>query len=157
MNKLDIALDEDKLEQVSGVLNIVLADEYLLYTKTFNYHWNVSGKYFYSLHELFEEQYKKLQQVADEVAERIRQRGGVAQGSMNAFLKNARLKEQESSPGDSDTMVANLLSDHEELIRYIREDIEKLDELDDVGSEDLLIKTIQVHEKMAWMLRSLTQ
>lgn len=145
-------------EQRSGVinaLNSVLADENLLYIKLRNYHWNVVGPQFLSLHELFEEQYKKLQKLADTVAERARAHGGHAIGTMEEFMELTRLEEKRDDYPNARGMIFNLVQDHETMVRNLREDARICAEVyKDVATEDLLIGLMQEHEEMAWMLRS---
>lgn len=150
----DIGLSGDAREQVIDMLNIHLADMQVLYTKTRNYHWNVTGIHFHSLHELFEEQYEKLAVSIDELAERVRQVGGIAIGTLDEFKEHARLKEEPGNVPDAPTMIANLTADHEAVIRHLREDADKIEELGDMGTNDFLIGMMQDHEKMAWMLRA---
>lgn len=155
-NSIKLGLSENKRAGVAEVLNLILADESVLYTKTRNFHWNVTGPLFYSLHNLLEEQYQQIAISIDETAERVRQMGYKAIGSMQQFLNLTRLKEaKDGSLTDSD-MVKQLVEDHENIIRLLREDIEKLDgELSDAGTSDFVTALMQQHEKMAWMLRSL--
>lgn len=155
-NSPKVGLSEDNRAGVAEILNLLLADESVLYTKTRNFHWNVTGPLFYSLHNMLEEQYQQLAESIDEIAERVRQMEFKAIGSMKAFLDLTRLKEASKEvPSDTD-MVKKLLEDHEAIIRLMREDIERLEnELDDVGTSDFVTGLMQQHEKMAWMLRSL--
>lgn len=144
-------------EQTSGVLAVLrrqLADHMLLYTKLRSYHWNVTGMQFYPLHEQFEAQYDALAEIVDQFAERIRQFGEKSPGSMTEFLQLATLKEHPGEYPDAPTMIANLLADYEALVRQMREDIETVDDLDEVGVEDLLTGILQDHQKTAWMLRA---
>ncbi|MDX2075654.1 MAG: DNA starvation/stationary phase protection protein [bacterium] len=152
--KPNIGLDEEVVSSVVKILQTVLADEMVLYIKLRNYHWNVTGQTFTALHVLFEQQYTQLELTIDELAERVRMYGANAIGTMSAFIKTARLKESEDELPDTKGMVANLHNDHEALIRHLRDDIEALDELDDVGAEDLLTGLLQAHQKMAWFLRT---
>jgi starvation-inducible DNA-binding protein len=152
---LNIGLSEEQREGVVAILNTLLADEYLLYTKTRNYHWNVVGPQFNDLHKFFEAQYNALNEIVDDVAERARSLGGNAFGTMTEFLKHTRLKEQPGHYPDDRGMIANLLADHEALIRYLRVDLETCAEkYHDAGTNDFLIGLMEQHEKMAWMLRA---
>lgn len=149
----NIGLNETQRKAVVDVLNRLLADEVLLYIKTRNYHWNVVGPQFSELHKFFESQYDELDEIMDEVAERARALGGKAAGSMGEFLKLARLKE--ASGGDARKMIAELLGDHESVIRSLREDIVTVGEKHgDAGTNDFLTGLMEQHEKIAWMLRS---
>jgi starvation-inducible DNA-binding protein len=151
----NIGLTDEQREGVVLMLNTLLADEFLLYTKTRNYHWNVVGPQFNDLHKFFEEQYNALNDIVDTVAERARALGGNALGTMGEFLQQTRLKEQ---PGDYPTasaMLANLLIDHEATIRQLRVDLETCGDMyHDLGTNDFLTDLMERHEKMAWMLRA---
>ena len=136
------------------MLGRLLADEHVLYVKTRNFHWNVTGLDFGALHELFEKQYDALADSIDEIAERIRMLGGVAPGSMKEFLKLARLDEQPGGKLEAGKMIAALLSDHETVIRALREAIEVADGAGDAGTNDFLTGLLEDHEKTAWMLRA---
>jgi|688.fasta_scaffold31040_4 starvation-inducible DNA-binding protein len=150
----NIGIAENNLSQIIQLLNKLLADEYILNTKTHNYHWNVQGPSFYEYHKLLEIQYQQLDLLIDELAERIRSVGGNAIGTLTEFLKLSRLKEQEATYPKAETMISNLLADHEQIIRTIGDDSKKCQELEDDGSADFLLGLKEQHEKMAWMLRS---
>lgn len=152
--KPDIGLDDEVMTSVVKVLQTVLSDEMVLYVKLRNYHWNVTGQTFSVLHALFEQQYTQLEATIDEIAERIRMYGEHALGSMSAFLKAARLQEGDKALPDVNGMVKNLLQDHEAMVKNLRNDVETMDDLDDVGAEDLLTGLLQEHQKMAWFLRT---
>lgn len=146
--------DKDR-QAVVDILNRLLSDEYVLYTKTRNYHWNVTGPQFNDLHKFFEAQYEELNEFVDEVAERARQLGGRAFGTLAEFAKTARLTEQPGTAPAAKEMLANLLADHEAVIRTLRSDIGPvLDRHKDVGTSDFLTGLLEKHEKMAWMLRA---
>lgn len=152
---IELGIGDKNRQAIVKNLNQFLADEYLLYTKTRNYHWNVQGMSFGSLHELFEKQYTQLAVVIDDTAERIRSLGYFSPGSMDEFLQMSRLVETGHLDGDARKMIANLVEDHETIIQILRHDIDEIEEDDnDVGTADFLTATIQMHEKMAWMLRS---
>lgn len=136
------------------LLKRLLADEHVLYIKSRNFHWNVTGPDFGPLHALFETQYNALAGTIDEIAERIRSLGGVAPGSMKEFLKLSRLDEQPGGKLDAEKMIAALLSDHEAVIRALRADIEKADAAGDAGTNDFLVGVLEAHEKTAWFLRA---
>ncbi|MBK8901617.1 MAG: DNA starvation/stationary phase protection protein [Anaerolineaceae bacterium] len=156
LEQAHIGLAAENREKLIPRLNQLLADEHLLYTKTRNYHWNVTGIHFSQLHELFEEQYNSLQLIADEVAERSRMLGGTAVGTLVEFLEHTRLSEAPGAIPSAPDMLANLLDDHEQVITSLRDDIEAcMEEFNDEGTADLLIGTMRAHEKMAWMLRSM--
>lgn len=153
--KTDIGINEKDRQGVVGILNGLLADEYLLYTKTRNYHWNVTGMQFNDLHKFFESQYEALDGFVDEIAERARSLGGKSLGTMTEFLKTARLKEFPGNLPEAKKMILNLLDDHEEIINLLREDLVTCAEkYHDAGTNDYLTGLMEKHEKMAWMLRS---
>jgi starvation-inducible DNA-binding protein len=152
---MDIGLSEEQRDGVVAILNTLLADEYLLYTKTRNYHWNVVGSQFNDLHKFFEAQYNALNEIVDDVAERARTLGGNALGTMAEFLNHTRLTEQTGHYPDARDMIANLLADHEALICHLRVDLETcVEKYHDAGTNDFLIGLMEKHEKMAWMLRA---
>ena len=150
----NIGLKDAGRAAVVDILNTVLADEVLLYVKTRNYHWNVVGPDFGELHKFFEDQYEKLEDFMDDTAERARSLGGQALGTLAEYLKRTRLKESPRHPPARD-MVADLLTDHETIIRALRQDQEAcLSTHGDAGTADYLTGLMEAHEKMAWMLRS---
>ena len=155
--KPNIGIGDEHRQAVVGILNTLLADEYVLYTKTRNYHWNVVGPQFNDLHKFFESQYEELDDFVDEVAERARALGGDALGTLAEFTKRARLKEQPGKYPDAKGMLTQLLADHETVIRHLRDDAEvTMDKHEDAGTNDFLIGLMEKHEKMAWMLRAFT-
>ena len=152
--KIKIGLDDGSVEKITGMLNSTLADEYLLLTKTKNYHWNVVDPRFNDLHKFFDEQYGQISEIVDEVAERVRSIGGKTIATMTEFLQITRLKENPSEYPNANTMLENLLNDHETIIRQLRKDLETCEQLGDAGTTDFLTGIMEEHEKMAWMLRS---
>ena len=149
-----IGIQDEQRWRVVEILNTALSDEFVLYTVTRNFHWNVGGPQFSELHEFFDEQYQQLNTVVDDVAERVRSLGGRALGTLHDFLQHARLKEHHEL-SDPSEMIAALLSDHETVIRALRGDVELCsDEYGDQGTSDFLSELVQRHEKMAWMLRA---
>ena len=153
--KADIGINKKNLDAVSERLFKLLADEHVLYIKTRNYHWNVQGMSFGSLHELLEKQYDQIALTIDLIAERIRKLAYFVPGSMQDYLKITRLKESGHLDGDAKQMLNNLVDDQEKIIRQLREDIPFCeDEHNDVGTADFLTGLIQEHEEMAWMLRA---
>ena len=151
----NIGLTEDQRNGVAAILNTLLADEYVVYTKTRNYHWNVVGPQFNDLHKFFEAQYTALNEIVDEVAERTRALGSKAMGTLTEFLKSTRLNEQPGQYPDARGMIAELLADHEAIIRHLRVDLETcLEKYHDAGTNDFLTGLMEQHEKMAWMLRA---
>jgi starvation-inducible DNA-binding protein len=142
------------LQPLATLLNTLLADEYVLYTKTRNYHWNVVGDSFMELHKFFEGQYEQLDEIIDDVAERSRALGHNSLGSLKQFIAIARLTEEQSA-ANSKQMIQNLLDDHETLIRALRAEITvTAEEYKDFGTSDFLTGLMEQHEKMAWMLRA---
>lgn len=151
---INIGISEEDRRSVLAILNKLLADEFVLYTKTRNYHWNVTGLHFYPLHKLFEEQYEALDDIIDDVAERSRAIGGKALGTLDEYVKATRLTEEPSVYPNSQTMISNLLSDHETIAQELRKDIQTCSEHNDNGTEDFLVGLLEQHEKMAWFLRA---
>ena len=153
--KIDIGIDEKNRQAVVQLLQPVLANLSVIYTKTRNYHWNLTGPRFHTLHLFLEEQYKALGEAADEVAERIRSIGGFSIGTLQEFIDNSVLKEEPGVRPPADLIIANLLADHETIIKGLREDIDKCDDdFDDTGTADFLTGLMEDHEKLAWMLRA---
>lgn len=152
---VNIGIGDKNREAVVSFLNRLLSDEYVLYTKTRNYHWNVKGPEFSELHKFFESQYEELDEIIDETAERARALGGDSLGTLEEFLAHTRLEESPGDYPDAKKMIINLLADHETLIRQLREDLEaSADTYRDMGTSDFLTGLMERHEKMAWMLRS---
>jgi len=152
---VNIGIPDDSRQRVIAILNTLLADEFLLYTKTRNFHWNVTGPQFNDLHKFFESQYEALDETIDEVAERARALGGRAFGTLEEFRASARLGEKPGAVPAARDMLATLLADHEALIRTLREDVTTVTERhQDVGTADFLTGLLEEHEKAAWMLRS---
>jgi starvation-inducible DNA-binding protein len=155
--KPNIDISDNNLKEVATLLNTLLADEYLLYTKTRNAHWNIQGKNFNELHKFFESQYDLLDIIIDDTAERVRSVGHYALGSLKDFLKVARLSEQNDDFSDQDHIIQTLLVDHESIIRSLSKDIITVTEYKDLGTADFMTGIMEQHEKMAWMLRSYLQ
>lgn len=139
--------------QMTEGLAKLLADTYTLYLKTQNFHWNVTGPHFHSLHKMFEEEYVELAAAVDEIAERIRALGAVTPGSFADFLKLTSVKEETGTPIASD-MVKKLLADHETVIAHLQSLMPVAQKLNDEATLDLLITRTEIHQKTAWMLRS---
>ncbi len=153
--KVNIGISEEHRRSVVEILGTTLADEFLLYTKTRNYHWNVTGMQFNDLHKFFEAQYKELNEVVDEVAERIRYLGGRSLGTLNEFLQYTRLEEHPGEDLDARGMISRLLGDHETIIRKLRGDLRAAaEQYEDVGTQNFLTNLLEKHQKMAWMLRA---
>ena len=144
----NIGLDGDARHSLVEILNHALANEAVLSVKTRSAHWNVSGAGFFELRIFFNSQYEQLNQISDEIAERVRILGGVAIGSLQEFIQYSRLDEQPEKVSD----IMDLLADHEASIRYLREDARKCaEEYEDEGTFDLLVSVMRLHEKMDWI------
>lgn len=153
---IDIGLSPQQLQGSIAILNQLLADEFALYVKARNYHWNVVGPQFHDLHKFFEGLYEDLDSIVDEVAERSRALNGFAIATLSDFAKTTKLKEQSGHDLNAKQMVSNLLVDHEQLIKSLRESINKTqEEFGDAGTSDFLTGLMEKHEKTAWMLRSI--
>ncbi|MDX2151271.1 MAG: DNA starvation/stationary phase protection protein [Bryobacteraceae bacterium] len=150
----NLGLDDQGLDSIVQMLNRLLADEFVIYAKARNYHWNVTGPMFHSLHEVFEKQYEEVDEIIDEAAERARMYGGRAIGSLAEFQRETRLREQPGELPEAERMIENLCSDHESLIRALKGDIARCEELDDAMAADYLTGVAEQHQKMAWMLRA---
>jgi starvation-inducible DNA-binding protein len=152
--KANIGISDSNTEAVAFQLNKLLANEFVLYTKTRNYHWNVGGMNFFELHKLFEGQYEQLQVILDDIAERIRSIGHYAEARLVEVLKLTDLLEPENTVEPKEQL-ANLLNDHETIIRILRTLITEFsDTYKDLGSSDFVTGLLRDHEKMAWMLRA---
>lgn len=156
MTEINIGIADKQRKTVVGLLGKLLADEYILYTKTRNYHWNVVGPHFNDLHKFFESQYEAIDSDIDEIAERIRSLGEKTPATLVEFVKNATIKEHPELPS-ADKMVSNLISDHEDLIRVLREAVSTCEQNNDAGTADFLTGLMEKHEKTAWMLRSVLE
>ena len=153
--KPNIDINDGDRKTVVEILNRLLSDEYVLLTKTRNFHWNVTGPQFNDLHKFFEGQYDELNEFVDEIAERARQLDGRAYGTLAEFAKASRLVEQPGVTPTANDMLKALLSDHESIIRTLRSEIGPVgDTHKDVGTQDFLTGLLEKHEKMAWMLRA---
>ncbi len=153
--KPNIGIEEKNRKELVALLNVVLSDQYVLYTKTLNYHWNVEGSSFAELHKFLEGQYREMVETIDETAERVRKLGGIAAGTLKEFTQKTRLKEVPGDRPDAKRMIKNLLTDHEALIVNLRKNVDQADEkYKDKGTADYLTGLMEQHEKMAWMLRS---
>jgi len=153
--KPNIEIAENNLKKVALLLNTLLADEYVLYTKTRNAHWNIQGQNFMELHKFFESQYEALDIVIDDVAERVRTRGHFALGSLKDFTEITRLTDHNQDFTDQKHIIQTLLDDHETLISSLRNDLSvAAEKYKDLGTVDFLTGLIEQHEKMSWMLRA---
>ena len=153
---IDIGMKQDERSEVAKGLARVLADSYTLYIKTHNFHWNVTGPMFNSLHAMFEEHYTELATAVDEIAERIRALGEFAPGSYKAFAELTSIKEETGVP-EAKEMIRQMVEGHETVARTAREVFPIAEKAGDEPTADLLTQRMQVHEKTAWMLRSMLQ
>jgi starvation-inducible DNA-binding protein len=154
MPAIDIGISESDRKAIAEGLSRVLADTYTLYLKTHNFHWNVTGPMFNTLHLMFEQQYTELALAVDLVAERIRALGFPAPGSYAQYSKLSSIKEETGVP-DAVEMIRQLVAGQEAVVRTARKIFPRVDKAHDEPTADLLTQRMQVHEKNAWMLRSL--
>jgi starvation-inducible DNA-binding protein len=153
--KPNINITDEHIKESALILNTLLADEYVLYTKTRNAHWNVQGPNFIELHTFFETQYDALDIIIDDVAERIRALGHFALGTLGDFKSLSRISEHNHDFTDAQNIIKTLMEDHEAVIRTLRKEIDTAGEtLNDAGTADFLTGVMEQHEKMSWMLRA---
>jgi starvation-inducible DNA-binding protein len=153
--KTSIGISEANRKTVAEQLGKLLADEFVLYTKTLNAHWNLEGPDFHSVHLYFEDLYEKSQEIVDSVAERIRQLGHYAPATLRDFVRLTHLTEQLKGGNTSPDLIKNLLADHESIIEFIRSNIKEFNEAHkDAGTSDFVTSLMEKHEKTAWMLRA---
>lgn len=153
-NETRFGLSTKEITSSTNNLTIILGSEMVLYVKMRNYHWNISGNSFIELHRLIEEQYKKVEFLIDEIAERISKLGGKAIGSMQEFLKNSVLEESKTTTVGQKQMLEDLWNDHNTMAKKLREFIETLDEeTKDLVTVDFLTSVLESHESMGWMLK----
>jgi starvation-inducible DNA-binding protein len=153
---IDIGIEPNDRQEIARGLEHLLADSYTLYLKTQNFHWNVTGPMFRTLHLMFEEHYTELALAVDLIAERIRALGGFAPASFAAFIRLGSVEESETVPS-ADEMIRQLLAGHEQVARTARAVFATAEAANDQSTADLLTQRLQVHEKTAWMLRSLIE
>lgn len=154
--KIDIGIPESQRVEIAGGLSRLLADTYTLYLKTHNFHWNVTGPMFTTLHTMFEQQYTELAMAVDVIAERIRALGVFAPGSYKQFAELSSIKEETGTPSAKD-MIKQLVAGQEAVTRTARSIFPVVEKSNDEPTADLLTQRMQVHEKNAWMLRSLLE
>ena len=152
--ELNIGISAKDREAIAAGLGRLLADSYTLYLKTHNYHWNVEGPQFNTLHLMFEQHYTELATAVDEIAERIRALGVKAPGSYSAFSELASVTEA-SGDETAEEMIRQLVIGQETVARTAREVLPAADKANDEPTADLLTQRMQIHEKNAWMLRSM--
>ena len=151
---INIGIAEQDRQAIAEGLSKLLADSYTLYLKTHNYHWNVTGPLFNTLHLMFEQQYTELALAVDEIAERISALGVPAPGSYRAFSELTEIEEESGVPSAED-MIRNLVIGQETVVRTARSVFPAVEAASDEPTADLLTQRMQVHEKNAWMLRSM--
>lgn len=153
---IDIGIPNKQREEIAQGLSHLLADSYTLYLKTHNFHWNVTGPMFTTLHTLFEQHYTELAMAVDEIAERIRALGVAAPGSYKQFAELSSIEEETGTPSAED-MIRQLVKGQEAVVKTARAVFPVVEKADDEPTADLLTQRMQVHEKNAWMLRSLLE
>ena len=152
--QINIGINEQDRQQIAAGLAHLLADSYTLYLKTHNYHWNVTGPLFNSLHLMFEQQYMELATAVDGIAERIRALGVRAPGSYREFSELAEVEEDVDDPR-AEEMIKRLVLAHETVVKTARRIFPVVEAAADEPTADLLTQRMQIHEKIAWMLRSM--
>ncbi len=151
---IDIGIPDEKRQAIADGLSRLLADTYTLYLKTHNFHWNVTGPMFNTLHTMFEQQYMELSTAVDEIAERIRALGHTAPGSYAAYAELTCIDEARDVP-PAEEMIRQLARDQEAVVRTARSVFPVAEDAGDEPSADLLTQRMQLHEKTAWMLRAM--
>lgn len=151
---IDIGIDKKQRQTIADGLKVLLADSYTLYLQTHNFHWNVTGPQFRELHLMFEEQYTELATAVDLVAERIRTLGVHAPGTYKAFASLANIKETDAIPSSGE-MISLLMKGHEQIVKTCREVLKPAQDADDESTVSLVSDRMRLHEKTAWMLRSM--
>lgn len=154
--QIDIGISEEQRQAIAEGLSRLLADTYTLYLKTHNFHWNVTGPMFQTLHLMFEQQYNELALAVDAIAERIRALGFPAPGTYSEYAKLSSISETDGVP-KAEEMIQLLVAGQEAVARTARSMFPVVDEANDEPTADLLTQRLQIHEKTAWMLRSLLQ
>jgi starvation-inducible DNA-binding protein len=152
--KVSIGLSDASRKKTAVILSVLLANEAALALATRGAHWNVTGPQFASLHPFFGAQYEALNDVIDDVAERIRALGHTPASTLSAFASASTINDGAGSGKDATAMIESLLGAHEAVIRLIRKDAGEVGELGDEGTVDFLVGLIEAHEKTAWMLRA---
>jgi starvation-inducible DNA-binding protein len=155
--KIDIGIGAEDRKAIAEGLSRLLADTYTLYLKTHNFHWNVEGPLFNTLHLMFEQQYTELAKAVDLIAERIRALGFPAPGSYSAFSRLASVKEAGDVVPEAPEMIRQLARDQEQVAKTAREIFPIVEKAGDEPTADLLTQRMQIHEKTAWMLRSMAK
>ncbi len=151
---VNIGISEEARKEIVGGLSSLLADTYTLYLKTHNFHWNVTGPMFQSLHTLFEQEYTELAIAVDDIAERIRTLGYPAPGSYSEYIELASIEETRGVP-EAEEMIRLLVEANEAVVRTARSAFPAAEKANDESTADLLTERMRTHEKNAWMLRSI--
>jgi starvation-inducible DNA-binding protein len=151
---MDIGISDKNLKKVCSLLNKILAHEFVLYTKTLKFHWNVEGRQFHDMHVFFRHQYESLFELIDDVAERVVTMGGKSFGTLQEFKKESAIKEEPGKYPRDLAMIEELLHDHEAIIKELRSAGEETLELGDAGTNNFVTDLMEKHEKLAWMLRA---
>lgn len=154
MSNIDIGINADDRAKIANGLKVLLADSYTLYLQTHNFHWNVTGPKFRDLHLMFEEHYNELALAVDEIAERIRTLGVAAPGTYKAFAGLSSIEEIEGVPSPEE-MVKLLTSGHEKVVKSCRSVLKSAQDAEDESTASLVSDRMRIHEKTAWMLRSM--
>lgn len=153
--KANIGIKESNTDAVAAALAKLLADETVLYMKTRNAHWNVTGDNFHANHIFFEEQYKQLDAIIDSVAERMRKIGHYAPATLKQYLELTHLTEYNERTNDGPGFMKDLLADHESIIAFLRGNVTPFaEQFKDYGSSDFITGLMETHEQLAWMIRS---
>ena len=155
MKAINIGISEKNRQAIADQLSKILADEFVLYSKTLNFHWNIEGPDFHSVHLYLETLYQEQQEIVDTVAEKIRMIGHYVPATLTKYLELTHLTEKTKGKNDSQSIFAELLEDHESIIIFLREEIKPIaDKWEAEGISDYLTGLLEQHEKTAWMLRS---
>jgi len=155
MKTPNIGISAENRQAIADQLSKILADEFILYSKTLNFHWNLEGSDFHGVHLYLETLYEEQQEVVDTVAEKIRAIGHYVPASLEKYLELTHLTEKTKGGNDSQSIFAELLEDHESIIIFIREEIKPIsDKWQADGISDYITGLMEQHEKTAWMLRS---
>ena len=152
---IKIGIEPEDRRKIAAELSRLLADSYSLYLKCHNFHWNVTGPMFMSLHNMFEEQYTELAEAVDQIAERIRILGEKAPGTFREFLALTSVNSDDDAELSANQMVESLMQGHEQVVRTAKKVLSTLEGANDEGTAGLVGTRIETHEKAAWMLRSL--
>jgi len=155
MKTTNIGISDKNRQVIADQLSKILADEFVLYSKTLNAHWNIEGPDFHAVHVYLETLYNQQQEIVDTVAEKIRAIGHYVPAQLNKYLELTHLSEKVPKKNDSQTFFTELLEDHESIIVFLRENIKPIvDKLKTEGVSDYITGLMEYHEKTAWMLRS---